>query len=60
MLLLDGHKFHLVLFKDMSSNSGRDHFIIHGFSVLPIVVEYNAACIGEKYQEIARAMGAKG
>ena len=59
MLLLDGHKFHLVLFKDMST-SGRDYFIVHRFSVLPIVMEYNAACTGEKYREIARAMGVKG
>lgn len=28
--------------------------------MLPIVMEYNADCIGEKYREIARAMGVKG
>ncbi|MBC2872348.1 lactaldehyde reductase [Bittarella massiliensis] len=28
--------------------------------MLPIVMEYNAACTGEKYREIARAMGVKG
>ena len=28
--------------------------------MLPIVMEYNADCTGEKYREIARAMGAKG
>ena len=27
--------------------------------MLPIVMEYNAACTGEKYREIARAMGVK-
>lgn len=28
--------------------------------MLPIVMEYNADCTGEKYREIARAMGGKG
>lgn len=28
--------------------------------MLPIVMEYNAECTGEKYKEIARAMGVKG
>ncbi len=28
--------------------------------MLPIVMEYNQACTGEKYREIARAMGVKG
>ena len=28
--------------------------------MLPIVMEYNANCTGEKYREIARAMGVKG
>ena len=28
--------------------------------MLPIVMEYNAECSGEKYREIARAMGVKG
>lgn len=28
--------------------------------MLPIVMEYNADCTGEKYREIARAMGVKG
>ncbi len=28
--------------------------------ILPIVMEYNADCTGEKYREIARAMGVKG
>ena len=28
--------------------------------MLPIVIEYNADCTGEKYREIARAMGVKG
>ena len=28
--------------------------------MLPIVMEYNAPCTGEKYREIARAMGVKG
>ncbi len=28
--------------------------------MLPLVMEYNAACTGEKYREIARAMGVKG
>lgn len=28
--------------------------------MLPIVMEYNAGCTGEKYREIARAMGVKG
>ncbi len=28
--------------------------------MLPIVMEYNACCTGEKYREIARAMGVKG
>ena len=28
--------------------------------MLPIVMEYNADCTGEKYKEIARAMGVKG
>ena len=27
--------------------------------MLPIVMEYNAECTGEKYREIARAMGVK-
>ena len=27
--------------------------------MLPIVMEYNADCTGEKYREIARAMGVK-
>ena len=29
-------------------------------TMLPIVMEYNADCTGEKYREIARAMGVKG
>ena len=36
-----------------SSNSGLA-------MMLPIVMEYNADCTGEKYREIARAMGVKG
>ena len=28
--------------------------------MLPIVMEYNADCTGERYREIARAMGVKG
>ena len=28
--------------------------------MLPIVMEYNQECTGEKYREIARAMGVKG
>ena len=28
--------------------------------MLPIVMEYNVDCTGEKYREIARAMGVKG
>ena len=28
--------------------------------MLPLVMEYNAVCTGEKYREIARAMGVKG
>ena len=28
--------------------------------ILPVVMEYNAECTGEKYREIARAMGVKG
>ena len=28
--------------------------------MLPIVMEYNAECTGEKYREIARAMGVEG
>ena len=28
--------------------------------MLPIVMEYNADCTGEKYREIARAMGVEG
>ena len=28
--------------------------------MLPIVMEYNQDCTGEKYREIARAMGVKG
>ena len=35
----------------------------HGLAcamMLPIVMEYNADCTGEKYREIARAMGVKG
>ena len=28
--------------------------------MLPIVMEYNADCTGDKYREIARAMGVKG
>ena len=28
--------------------------------MLPIVMEYNAECTGEKYREIARAMGVSG
>ena len=28
--------------------------------MLPIVMEYNADCTGEKYREIARALGVKG
>ena len=28
--------------------------------MLPIVIEYNQECTGEKYREIARAMGVKG
>ena len=28
--------------------------------MLPIVMEYNAECTGEKYKEIAKAMGVEG
>ena len=31
-----------------------------GYLMLPIVMEYNQDCTGEKYREIARAMGVKG
>ena len=39
------------------------YYTPHGVAcamMLPIVMEYNADCTGEKYREIARAMGVKG
>ena len=36
------------------------HGVACAAMMLPIVMEYNADCTGEKYREIARAMGVKG
>ena len=47
----------------MSHTLGAVYDTPHGVAcamMLPIVMEYNADCTGEKYREIARAMGVKG
>ena len=47
----------------MAHKLGADYDTPHGVAcamMLPIVMEYNADCTGEKYREIARAMGVKG
>ena len=47
----------------MAHTRGAVYDTPHGVAfavVLPIVMEYNADCTGEKYREIARAMGVKG
>ena len=47
----------------MANTLGAVYDTPHGVAcamMLPIVMEYNADCTGEKYREIARAMGVKG
>ena len=47
----------------MADTLGAVYDTPHGVAcamMLPIVMEYNADCTGEKYREIARAMGVKG
>ena len=47
----------------MAHTRGAVYDTPHGVAcamMLPIVMEYNADCTGEKYREIARAMGVKG
>ena len=47
----------------MAHTLGAVYDTSHGVAcamMLPIVMEYNADCTGEKYREIARAMGVKG
>ena len=47
----------------MAHTLGAVYDTAHGVAcamMLPIVMEYNADCTGEKYREIARAMGVKG
>ena len=47
----------------MSHTLGAVYDTPHGVAcamMLPIVMEYNAECTGEKYKEIAKAMGVKG
>ena len=47
----------------MAHTLGAVYVTPHGVAcamMLPIVMEYNADCTGEKYREIARAMGVKG
>ena len=47
----------------MAHTLGAVYDTSHGVAcamMLPIVMEYNAECTGEKYREIARAMGVKG
>ena len=39
---------------------GIAHSMAHTLGAVPIVMEYNADCTGEKYREIARAMGVEG
>ena len=47
----------------MAHTLGAVYYTPHGVAcamMLPIVMEYNAECTGEKYREIARAMGVEG
>ena len=47
----------------MAHTLGASYDTPHGVAcamMLPIVMEYNAECSGEKYREIARAMGVEG
>lgn len=47
----------------MAHTLGASYDTPHGVAcamMLPIVMEYNASCSGEKYREIARAMGVEG
>lgn len=47
----------------MAHTLGASYDTPHGVAcamMLPIVMEYNAACTGEKYREIARALGVEG
>ena len=49
--------------RSMAHTLGAVYDTPHGVAcamMLPIVMEYNADCTGEKYREIARAMGVKG
>ena len=53
----------LGLAHSMAHTLGAVYDTPHGVAcamMLPIVMEYNADCTGEKYREIARAMGVKG
>ena len=53
----------LVIAHSMAHTLGAVYDTPHGVAcamMLPIVMEYNADCTGEKYREIARAMGVKG
>ena len=47
----------------MAHKLGAYHHLPHGVAnaiILPTVMEYNAPCTGEKYRDIARAMGVEG
>ena len=51
------------MFHSMAHTLGAVYDTPHGVAcamMLPIVMEYNADCTGEKYREIARAMGVEG
>ena len=53
----------MALAHSMAHTLGAVYDTPHGVAcamMLPIVMEYNAECTGEKYREIARAMGVKG
>ena len=53
----------LVIAHSMAHTLGAVYDTPHGVAcamMLPIVMEYNQECTGEKYREIARAMGVKG
>ena len=53
----------LAIAHSMAHTLGATYDTPHGVAcamMLPIVMEYNAECSGEKYREIARAMGVEG
>ena len=63
MCIRDSSNVGLGIAHSMAHTLGAVYDTPHGVAcamMLPILMEYNADCTGEKYCEIARAMGVKG